>query len=202
MAVVVRRVVVDGVAWLVFPAGPPDPIALVPGGDGEYLINEHPVDHHGIRHDAIRSYAVWGRCLTRTLYPIHLDEPGGMSFYENFDQLPQLSSFFPLVFSNGARWESIVCRCKWCGTTASDLDVRGSVHIHMTGGYRDTERTYVVDGFMYCLECKRFSVVRLNLPSDMSASGPDPQTEAWARWPPRRASWWSRVRRWWQRVQP
>lgn len=106
---------------------------------------------------------------------------------EEFFALPALSSHFPLVYGNGARWNSMSGQCNGCRATFPDEMFRGRVT-------RPFPRVYVIDGIGFCEPCNLMSRCQYRVYDDMSLVGRDREGE-WARWAGR-PSRWSRFRKW------
>lgn len=108
------------------------------------------------------------------------------------DRPPTIASQFPLVFSNGARWDEMEARCNGCGFEGGGDDLRGSV----TQPFRDV---FIVDAVLSCPSCTRQTRAHYRLLSDMSMTGRSPTTGEWARWVPK-YSIFVRFKKWLRRL--
>jgi hypothetical protein len=114
---------------------------------------------------------------------------------DEFNALPQLDDAFPIVFDNGARWESFSAYCGSCDWRFDGPHLRGSVVRHVPSTYRHTYPAFfLIDAHVLCPDCNRLTPIRYGLHDDMSMSGQHPRTSEWVRWGPR-YSWWTRLKR-------
>jgi hypothetical protein len=107
---------------------------------------------------------------------------------DEFQALPRISSFFPIVFQKGGRWNQCSGKCNECKTRIEDDDLRG----HVTHPFSNV---YIVSAIGFCRPCDSFLAFTYRLHEDMGMTGIDPHTGEWARWESRPASLWTRLRK-------
>ena len=117
--------------------------------------------------------------------------------YEDFYALPVVMSFFPLVFADGARWETFRGYCADCDGELREDRFRGHV-TQPFWTYRGNASTYVVEAWGLCSKCDVLTPFHWQLLPDMTMRGrtKDGQMGTWL---PRRL-WWSPVRKFLRRV--
>lgn len=101
---------------------------------------------------------------------------------DELHELPLLSSFFPLVFRSGARWERFHGRCGKCDAELPDGSLRGSVT-------HPFDPVYVVEAMGLCPSCDTLTPFSYRLHEDMSMTGPSPRDGGWSRWEAPRSAW-------------
>lgn len=110
--------------------------------------------------------------------------------------LPRISSFFPLVFRTGTRWNQISGTCGSCKTPIEDCDLRGEVT-------RPFPSVYIVCAVGFCRPCHLLTPFTYRLHEDMGMTGIDHRTGEWARWEPKPATLFGRLRGWFRaRLSP
>lgn len=97
-----------------------------------------------------------------------------------FEALPALSSFLPLVFPNGRRWHTFSGFCSRCNGPFSDAQVRGEVT-------HPFPRIFVLDAWGFCSACILLTPFRYRFTEDGGMTGRHPKTGEWVRWEPKRA---------------
>jgi hypothetical protein len=103
-----------------------------------------------------------------------------------FRALPTIVSQFPLVFGNGARWETMAVRCSRCDTAISGDAFRG----HVT---RPFGAAFLMEAFGLC-ECGALTRASYRFLPDMTMVGRSPRDGAWSVWAAKRnGSWWRRL---------
>ncbi len=105
---------------------------------------------------------------------------------DEFYEQPTVQSFFPLVFGDGARWETFTGRCGTCDGALGEGELRGTVT-------RPFGSVFIIDAWGYCGGCRRLTPFKYRMHEDMGMTGQYPGTGDWVRWEPRRG--WS-LRRW------
>ena len=111
---------------------------------------------------------------------------------EEFEALPTLASYFPLVFASGSRWTEVTGTCARCGCS---VEMRGTV---TPWGPEHAVKVYVLDALGYCASCKLLTPFCHRMHADMSVTGERDGT--WVRWPAPEPSFWTSVRRWVRRL--
>ncbi len=105
---------------------------------------------------------------------------------DEFRALPLVRDRFPLVFSNGGRWESLEGLCSSCSTALVEL--RGTVEHPFTC-------VFIVEAWGYCRACRLLTSFQYRFHEDMGMTGKSPLTGEWVRWEPkRRWSFWRWLR--------
>jgi len=103
--------------------------------------------------------------------------------------LPRLSSFFPIVFRTGARWNRLSGECGKCGRAIEDRDLRGEVA-------HPFPSVFVVSATGYCRVCRLLTPFSYRLHEDMAMTGIDRRTGEWARWEARPTTLRGKLRKW------
>lgn len=88
---------------------------------------------------------------------------------------PTIQAQLPLVFPNGARWETFHARCNGCNNAIPDESFRGSISYQ--------KNTFIIDALAHCDKCQLFMPIRYRLHPDMSMTGMD-RDGRWMRWSP------------------
>lgn len=109
---------------------------------------------------------------------------------DDFYALPRLSTFFPLVYKDGAKWNKLTADCRDCNVQIDDRDVRGDVR-------QPFPDIFIIDAKGYCQWCRRLSRIEYRLLGDRSMVGQDLKTGEWLRWEAQAMwTWRARLRRW------
>ncbi len=109
---------------------------------------------------------------------------------DEFYALPRISSFFPLVYTDGAKWTQIYADCADCRERIDDNDLRGEVR-------QPIRDVFVIEAKGYCQRCRRLTRVERRLMQDRSAVFQNFRTGEWFRTEVQTTwTWRARLRRW------
>lgn len=106
---------------------------------------------------------------------------------EEFYRREPVAGQLPMVFPNGARWDTFRGTCGSCPHVFEATELRGPVTQPFAG-------VFVVDAWGYCSECRRLTPFQYRLTEDMGMTGRAPDG-GWARWEPKRSGWRSWLRK-------
>lgn len=101
---------------------------------------------------------------------------------EDFFQLPELSSFFPLVFASGGQWTWFSGICGNCGRELSGRYLRGEVDRSAEDSYRSIRYSFEMRGVGLCESCNKLTTYTYALHDDMTLSGISPRTGEMSLW--------------------
>jgi len=102
---------------------------------------------------------------------------------DEFLAMPTIRSQFPLVFDNGARWDSMTGTCWRCDSTLPDVRMRGSID-------RPFGATFMMEAWGLC-DCGAMTHYRYRIPPDMTLVGK--QDGRWCVWARPPDPWWRRL---------
>jgi hypothetical protein len=96
---------------------------------------------------------------------------------DEFHALPALSASFPLIFTNGARWDELVGHCGRCYRRIEADNLKGSASAWWSklGPF-----VYDVRALGYCSECHLLTPFNYRMHHDMSMTGL--RDGEWCRW--------------------
>lgn len=98
--------------------------------------------------------------------------PEGQVRLSEFYDDPDLLDNFPLVFSNGARWNEFVANCVACRGHIKPGNIRGTVETAGKDNYREhTIELYLIDARCYCEPCNLVMPFRYALNDKMDLIG-------------------------------
>jgi hypothetical protein len=116
---------------------------------------------------------------------------------EEFYAQARISSFFPLVFRTGARWNALSGKCGDCDREFEDRDLRGEVSSPFSS-------VFIVRATGFCSTCNLLTPFSYRLHEDMGMTGISPHTGEWVRWEAKPGTLFERLRKilGWARLEP